>query len=151
VHGPDCETEAELMHSFEETIMNLRGGGFKLTPQRLAVIKYMIGNENHPSALSIHKELKRKYRSLSFSTVYNTLNMLERIGEVQPLNARSGHLNYDPNTQPHLHFYCVKCDTIHDIYLDDATYDVKLPAHTVAGHHIDSYQLIFRGTCKNCL
>jgi Fur family peroxide stress response transcriptional regulator len=139
------------MQSFEKTIMKLRSEGFKLTPQRLAVIKFMLGNTSHPSALVIHKDLKRKYRSLSFSTVYNTLNMLEKIGEIRPLNARDGHLNYDSLTDPHLHFYCTKCDTIYDIFADDEGFSVRLPEHNIAGHQIASYQLIFKGTCKDCL
>ena len=73
------------MDSFEHTIKKLRSKGFKLTPQRLAVIKYMIGNKTHPSALTIHKDLKKRYPSLSFSTIYNTLNVLEEIGEVRPI------------------------------------------------------------------
>ena len=138
------------MHSFETTISQLRKEGFKLTPQRLAVIKFMLGNRTHPSALAIHKDLKRKYRSLSFSTVYNTLNMLEKIGEVRPLHARDGHLNYDPNTENHLHFYCEKCDMIHDIMLDEQNIGVMIPEAEISGHQIDSYQVIFRGTCRDC-
>lgn len=138
------------MHSFETTITRLRSEGFKLTPQRLAVIKFMLGNTTHPSALTIHKDLKRKYRSLSFSTVYNTLNMLEKIGEVTPLHARDGHMNYDPNTDLHLHFYCEKCDMIHDIMMDQENIGVSIPETEINGHRIDSYQVIFRGACKDC-
>lgn len=137
------------MHSFDRTIQKLRQEGFKLTPQRLAVIKHMIGNNKHPSALAIHKDLKRRYPSLSFSTVYNTLNMLERINEVQSLNVIDGHLNYDPDMSTHGHFLCTKCGSIHDIRFEDCP-DIRLPEGECAGHFISSIQVSFRGTCKGC-
>ncbi|HUV36924.1 MAG TPA: Fur family transcriptional regulator [Patescibacteria group bacterium] len=137
------------MHSFDKTIQKLRQEGFKLTPQRLAVIKHMIGNSRHPSALAIHKDLKRRYPSLSFSTVYNTLNMLERIEEVQSLNVIDGHLNYDPDISTHGHFLCTKCGTIHDIRFEDCD-DIKLPQGEIGGHTISSIQVSFKGTCRIC-
>ncbi len=138
------------MQSFEKTIDKLRREGFKLTLQRMAVIKYMLGNREHPSALAIHRELKRRYRSLSFSTVYNTLNVLGQIDEVQPLHIMDGQLNYDPNTEPHFHFYCNGCGTIHDIFMDEHG-EIRVPEKEIEGHAIDSCQVVFRGTCRNCL
>jgi Fur family peroxide stress response transcriptional regulator len=137
------------MHSFELTIQKLRNQGFKLTPQRLAVIKYMLGNTHHPSALAIHGDLKKKYPSLSFSTVYNTLNVLEEIGEVQSVYVFSDHLNYDPHMEPHMHFLCRDCKMIHDIHPGDLD-GIQLPAGEIDGHIIHSSQVILRGTCKNC-
>ena len=137
------------MDSFEHTIQKLRGEGFKLTPQRLAVIKYMIGNKSHPSALTIHKDLKKRYPSLSFSTVYNTLNVLEEIGEVRPIFIFSDHVNYDPSVEPHVHFFCTECKQIHDIFLEEME-GVQLPAGELNGHAITSTEVILKGTCKNC-
>ncbi len=137
------------MHSFDITIQKLRQEGFKLTPQRLAVIKHMIGNTKHPSALAIHKELKRRYSSLSFSTVYNTLNMLERIDEVRSLNVIDGHLNYDPDMSAHGHFLCTKCGSIHDIRFENCD-ALRLPEGEIDGHLVTSIQVSFRGICKNC-
>ena len=137
------------MQSFEQTIQRLRNQGFKLTPQRLAVIKYMLGNTHHPSALTIHGDLKKRYPSLSFSTVYNTLNVLEEIGEVRSVYVFSDHLNYDPFVEPHLHFFCKECKTIHDIGPADIE-GFQLPAGEIDGHVVDSAQVVLRGTCKNC-
>ncbi len=137
------------MHSFEQTIQKLRGHGFKLTPQRLAVIKYMLGNTNHPSALTIHGDLKKRYPSLSFSTVYNTLNVLEEIGEVQSVYVFSDHLNYDPHVEPHLHFFCRDCKKIHDIHPGDIE-GMQLPSGEIDGHLVHSSQVILKGTCRDC-
>lgn len=137
------------MKTFEETIQKLRTEGFKLTPQRLAVIRYLLGNTEHPSALKIHKELKRKYPTLSFSTVYNTLSMLERINEVMSLHIFDDYLNYEPNVHPHLHFYCKKCGQIDDVLIEGRT-DFSVPQGEVNGHFIDSYSVVLKGTCEHC-
>ena len=137
------------MHSFETTITKLRSEGFKLTPQRLSVIRYLIGNTDHPTAATIYGDLKKKYPSLSFSTVYNTLNMLEKIGEVQSLNLFDEFLNYDPDTGTHYHFVCRECNAIVDFFPDDLE-NVALPRGEHSGHRIDTVQVIFRGICKDC-
>jgi Fur family peroxide stress response transcriptional regulator len=137
------------MQTFDKTIQKLRHEGFKLTPQRLAVIKHMIGNTKHPTALAIHKDLKRRYPSLSFSTVYNTLNMLERIDEVRSINVVDGHLNYDPEMSDHGHFLCTSCGAIHDILIEEIDLRKALTGE-IDGHFIDSFQVNFKGSCKNC-
>ncbi|MCK4549041.1 MAG: transcriptional repressor [Candidatus Krumholzibacteria bacterium] len=138
------------MHSFETTIGRLRSEGFKLTPQRLSVIRYLIGNTSHPTAAVIYKDLKRKYPSLSFSTVYNTLNMLEKIGEVQSLHLFDDFLNYDPGTEAHHHFVCRSCNSIIDIFPRDAE-NVSLPEGDISGNRIESAQVVFKGMCRSCL
>jgi Fur family peroxide stress response transcriptional regulator len=138
------------MHSFEATIETLRSKGFKLTLQRLAVIRFMLGNKEHPSAKSIHRELKQKYSTLSFSTVYNTLNMLEKVGEIGSVHVFDDHLNYDPDTRPHQHLYCKKCRRLLDIFLEGNGI-IGVPGGYVDGHLIDSCQVVFRGTCRDCL
>jgi len=137
------------MHSFDTVIQKLRENGFKLTPQRLAIIKYMEGNKNHPHALKIHRDLKRRYPTLSFSTVYNTLNMLEKIGEIISLNIVDQYVNFDPNTSPHIHFYCEKCHRIKDIFLDEVS-GLSIPMDELNGNIIKSAQITLRGICSDC-
>jgi Fur family peroxide stress response transcriptional regulator len=138
------------MNSFETTVGRLRSEGFKLTPQRLSVIRYLIGNKNHPTAAVIYGDLKKRYPSLSFSTVYNTLNVLEKIGEVQPLNLFDEYLNYDPDTGSHYHFVCTKCGDIIDIF-PEGSENLSLPEGEIAGNRIESTQVVFKGICRNCL
>jgi Fur family transcriptional regulator, peroxide stress response regulator len=138
------------MHSFDKTIGRLRSEGFKLTPQRLSVIRYLIGNKNHPTAAVIYGDLKKKYPSLSFSTVYNTLNMLEKIGEVQSLHLFDDFLNYDPGTESHYHFVCRSCNSIIDIFPHEGE-NIALPEGDISGNRIESTQVVLKGTCRNCL
>ncbi|PHJ36752.1 hypothetical protein P378_20455, partial [Desulforamulus profundi] len=64
-------------------INKLKNLGLKLTPQRLAILNLLEGNAKHPSAEEIYNQLKPQYPSLSLATVYNTLEILAKAGELQ--------------------------------------------------------------------
>lgn len=121
--------------------------GFKRTPQRLAILEYLDGNTSHPSAEEVYKAVSRKYRSMSFATVYNTLNTLVEAGAVRDLTIDPDRRRYDPNTHPHHHLICVECRKVVDV-MDTITVEVpRNIAHefTVIGNHIEFY-----GYCTPC-
>ena len=138
------------MRSLDSTIKRLRAEGFKLTPQRISVIKYMVGNSDHPSAGDIFNALKKKYSGLAFSTVYNTLRMLQKIGEIKAVNIAEDHMNYDPDTSPHFHLLCEECGKIVDVPAGNDLAEC-FKCSEIYGHEIKSYQLNLRGTCNSCL
>src|SRR3970040_1018742 len=67
----------------KELIQKYKDKGFKLTPQRLAILKFMEGNTSHPAAEDIYRHIKKEYPTVSFATVYNTLEALRDKGEIQ--------------------------------------------------------------------
>jgi Fe2+ or Zn2+ uptake regulation protein len=54
--------------------------GLKMTPQRIAIIDYLKGNTTHPSALDVYKAVSERFPTMSFTTVYNTLQTLRDKG-----------------------------------------------------------------------
>lgn len=138
------------MESVDKVIIRLREEKFKLTPQRISVIRYLVGNKKHPSAMKIYSDLKRKHPGLSFSTVYNTLKVLEHIGELTALNVNDDHQNFDPDTSLHHHFLCKVCGNIIDIPASEE--EMKESAETIAGgHRVESVRKDFKGVCSSCL
>ncbi len=121
--------------------------GLKLTPQRLAILEYLDGNTSHPSAEDIYRVVKRRFPTMSFATVYNTLEILRKRGLILELIIDPERKRYDPNIEPHHHIICIKCKRIVDVYMD---FEVKIPdAHShgfkVLGNHIEFY-----GLCNEC-
>ncbi len=121
--------------------------GFKRTPQRLAILEYLDGNTSHPSAEEIYKAVSKKYRSMSFATVYNTLNTLVEAGAVKDLTIDADRRRYDPGIHPHHHLICVKCRKVVDV---PETISVEIPKsiasdYAVLGNHIEFY-----GYCSPC-
>lgn len=121
--------------------------GFKLTPQRLAILEYLDGNKKHPSAEEIYGSVKDKFPTMSFATVYNTLEALKGKGKVAELNIDPERKRYDPNTNPHHHLICIKCRRVVDVMKEfDLVLDGSDSGHfRLLGSHIEFY-----GICPKC-
>lgn len=121
--------------------------GLKLTPQRLAILKCLDGNKEHPSADDIFKTVSKKFPTMSFATVYNTLETLRKHGHITELNFDPFKKRFDPNPKPHHHAICVRCQKILDI---QNQFSLKLPKieseeFEMIGSHIEFY-----GICSKC-
>lgn len=103
----------------QELIDLFRESGFKVTAQRLAVGKYLLSRENHPSAEQIYKALTKEYPTISLGTIYKTLHLLKDIGLIQELGFNEGSIRYDPDTELHINMVCTKCNQIHDYKPDN--------------------------------
>lgn len=121
--------------------------GFKLTPQRLAILDYLDGNREHPSAEDVFKAVSRKFPTMSFATVYNTLDTLRQRGGVLELTIDPSKKRFDPNTKPHHHLICVKCKKIIDIQHD---YELNVPTVSLDGFQLIGNHIEFYGICPQC-
>lgn len=128
-------------------INRLKKLGLKITPQRLAILRLLEGNTRHPSAEEIYSHLKPQYPSLSLATVYNTLEVLARTGELQEVRIKAGKRHFDPNPAPHGHFLCRICGSIHD--LDAGPMEKKVP-FDLKGYQVEEYTLNYYGVCPEC-
>jgi Fur family peroxide stress response transcriptional regulator len=124
-----------------------RNIGFKLTPQRLAILDYLEGNKEHPSAEEIFRAVSDKYPTMSFATVYNTLAALSRKGNIQELSIDPYKRRYDPNTSMHNHLICVSCKKIVDVHHD---YNIVVPEDLKNGFEINGNHIEFYGVCPEC-
>jgi Fur family peroxide stress response transcriptional regulator len=121
----------------------------KLTPQRIAVYKYLKSTKEHPSAESIYKALQPEYPTMSLATVYKALKTLVAVNLVQELNVGEGNFRYDAEVKSHPHIQCVSCGRVDDImgidlmYLNDKVSDYS-------DYTILSNKVYFYGTCSNC-
>ena len=123
----------------------LRKAGFRLTPQRLAIIDLLEGNRSHPSAYVIFEQMQQKFPTISLATVYKTLKVLVEIGEIQQLTIADNQLVFDPLTESHSHFYCKHCGQILDI-----KFNQRLAGKAINGHLVETYQIYFYGICRTC-
>src|SRR4030067_2276922 len=90
--------------------------GIKLTPQRLAILDFLDGNKDHPSAEEIYREVSKRFPTMSFATVYNTLIALAKRGNILELTIDPHKKRFDPNTKLHHHLICTKCKRIEDVH-----------------------------------
>ncbi len=100
----------------KETILKgMKEKGLKLTSQRLAIVDAFVGqNQLHPGARLIYQEARKRYRGLSFSTVYLTLKELSKHGIIKMLEFDRMENRYDGNTSEHINLVCNGCRKIMD-------------------------------------
>ncbi len=121
--------------------------GIKLTPQRLAVLQYLEGNKDHPSAEDIYRVLQRKFPTMSLATVYNALSILREKGGVLELTIDPDRKRYDPDTRHHDHLMCTACRRIVDV--PDAV-TIELPESTRENFAVVESHVEFYGLCSRC-
>lgn len=121
--------------------------GFKRTPQRLAILAYLEGNTSHPSAEEIFQAVVGKDRTLSFATVYNTLNTLSKAGALRELTIDPSRKRYDPNTGAHHHIICVACKKVVDV---PQKISIDLPKNVAQNFSLLGNHVEFYGICPAC-
>jgi Fur family peroxide stress response transcriptional regulator len=125
------------------------GRGFKMTPQRIAILEYLEGNHGHPSAEDIYREVMKKHPTVSFATVYNTLEALKKRREIVEITIDPERKHYESNISPHHHIVCIICKEISDVFADYSE-SLRLPEEVqeefiATGNHVEFY-----GVCKQC-
>lgn len=119
----------------------------KMTPQRMAIMRYLDGNVTHPSASDIYGALHGQFPTMSLATVYNTMETLKEQGRIVELSIDPGKKRFDPNVEPHHHLICTRCSKIVDIFTEFPLGLTKDEMHgfEIIGNHVDFY-----GICGDC-
>ncbi len=134
---------------YEQLLASLRQSDYRMTPQRMALVRLIASSEGHPSAAQIYTRIKRQFPSMSLATVYKTLDLLKELGQVLEIDLR-GDSHYDGNRpQPHPHLICINCNKIIDGEADfDPSAIQKLEQSS--GYEILRSQVSFYGLCPDC-
>ncbi|MDT8719124.1 transcriptional repressor [Clostridium sp. 19966] len=121
----------------------------KLTPQRIAVYKFLKSTKEHPSAETIYKALQPSYPTMSLATVYKALKTLVEVKLVQEINLGEGNFRYDGTTTPHSHIQCLNCGKVDDIQ-DSCLEGLNTKVSECTDYNILYNQVYFYGICKDC-
>jgi Fur family transcriptional regulator, peroxide stress response regulator len=134
----------------EHLLNKLRQCEYRLTPQRVALVRLLAESEGHPSAAQLHEQLKPEYPKMSLATVYKTLNLLKDLDEVLELGFWDDDGRYDgKRPYPHPHLICVRCRKIVDPEIELAEHMAQQVALS-SGYKIVSQRLDFYGICPAC-
>ena len=129
----------------------LRSMGLKATPQRLLILKEVLGREDHPTAEVIYKAVKKVHPTLSFNTVYQTLQALTEKEFINVIRPVVDAARYDPITEIHGHFMCSKCKKIEDQLLEDPVLKKMDSDVSASGKYwVAQRQILWVGLCRTC-
>ena len=127
----------------------LRDNGCKVTPQRLAVYETLSKTKEHPTAEAIYKKIKPVYPTMSFATVYKSVEILNRLKVIQVLNTGEDSFRYDADISQHAHIQCTVCGRVEDIKpLQVEALQNEVVKST--NYQLEGQQLYFFGICPNC-
>lgn len=123
----------------------------KYSRQRAAILTFLNGRKDHPSAEVVYSHVKQDFPNISLGTVYRNLTQLADNGVITRLTFGGiGIDHFDADTSPHEHFVCTKCGCIQDLQVDDLSFiDEQVNKNfngTITGHNI-----YFWGLCSECM
>jgi Fur family peroxide stress response transcriptional regulator len=131
----------------EKSIKILKEKGIRATPQRIALLHLLEGNKTHPSAEEVYEQVKKNYPFISRATVYNNLEIFARKGIIKEITIDDKRRRFDPDTKPHHHFFCEKCEKVFDIPFEEIPLEIP---EEIKEFGILSYSLELCGVCANC-
>jgi Fe2+ or Zn2+ uptake regulation protein len=129
----------------EHSVSILRDCGIKPTPQRMAVVEYILDTEAHPSADQVLEQVRQQCPTISRATVYNTLNLLVEKGLLKAQVLKEGTVVFDSNIKQHHHFIDEDTGSIYDIPWNALR---VTGAKSLKDFHVHEYQVILRGKRK---
>ena len=134
----------------DDFIGQLREKGFKITPQRLAIIDAFVENQLiHPGATLIYREARKKLKNISLSTVYATLKEFFENGLIKALEFDRMENRYDGDLSEHINLVCKKCGSISDFHLTSSIEHKDVMRKS--GFVVTDARMEYYGYCRNCL
>jgi len=119
----------------------------RCTPQRYAVIAYLMEHPGHPTAAEIFEAMNLSEPRSSRGTTYNNLRDLVQAGLVREVAVEGRAARFDVKGVRHHHFICDRCGEVEDM----EWYDVPTPAAGSLGERVlRECELNLRGLCAEC-
>lgn len=135
---------------FKTAVEQLKTKGVRMTPQRHAILAYLVDTLTHPTADEIYRTLESKFPNMSVATVYNNLRVFKEVGLVRELTYGDASSRFDANTNDHYHAICTECGKIKDFEYPSIG-PVEQQAEDETGFRISSHRMEVYGVCRECL
>lgn len=132
-----------------EAVEQLKSKGIRMTPQRHAILDYLIHSMSHPTADEIYRAIEKKFPNMSVATVYNNLRVFKEAGLVRELTYGDASSRFDANMVDHYHIICTECGKIEDFEYPRLSL-VEKQAAKVTGFRVYSHRMEVYGVCEKC-
>ena len=130
-------------------IDRLHARGFRMTPQRMAILHTLRHSGGHLSPTEVYEQARRDQPGLTEPTVYRTLEFLAENGYALAAHVGGGKLVYELTEENHHHLICRKCGkTVAVEY--DALAGLYAQLNASTGYQLDASHVTFFGLCPDC-
>lgn len=131
-------------------LSRLREQGYRVTPQRLAILEVLRKAQGHLTPAEVYQQVVQDIPGLTEATVYRTLNFLAEQGLLLVAHLGRGQLVYEYAEHDHHHLICKKCGEMREI---DHVELIELYQQFLdnTGYQINTIHATFFGYCPKCL
>lgn len=130
----------------------LKQQGYKLTPQRRAVLNAIADSHEHLTPAALYERVHQECPGIGLVTVYRTLEVLAQLGVICEVHAGGNCRSYLMRrpSEHHHHLICSGCGAVVDFsHCDLGELEQRLAQET--GFEIECHLLEFLGHCRRCL
>ena len=137
------------MSCTSEYAPQLRARGYRITPQRMAILHVLRHSGLHLTPREVYRQAKKNYPKLTEPTVYRTLDFLAKNRLASATQAGRGRLTYEIASEEHHHIICRNCGS--EIQVDHQLLErLYRTIESKSGYaSIDSHVTFF-GVCPDC-
>ena len=136
------------MEQFEA---QLKKKGFRLTNQRLAVLKAVSEFNGHFTAEDLHRHLNRS--DIGIATVYRTVQLLQDMGYIRQAFLPGGSAVYeythDMPGHSHAHMQCLECGAVFELR-EDMMENMEKTVLEQYGFRVADHHITLTGLCAEC-
>jgi Fe2+ or Zn2+ uptake regulation protein len=130
-------------------VPQLHSRGFRVTPQRMAILHVLRHSRMHLSPTGVYKLARRDLPGLTETTVYRTLEFLEQNDLVRSTQSGNGHLIYEIAGSDHHHLICRECGS--EVEVTNALFkSVNAKLESVSGYILRNNHVTLFGLCPKC-
>ena len=132
----------------QELISLLRNEGYRITPQRIAIIDYVLETKLHPTAEQIHQKILKDYPMTSLSTVYKTIELMKAKNLILETGT-SDKTRFSIVDTNQINLICNNCGRI-ESYTDKTINEIETRVKRKSQFDIQNSRMEFMGLCKKC-
>lgn len=135
----------------ETALEKLKDTGVRMTPQRHAILDFLMSTTSHPTADEIYRSLEARFPSMSVATVYNNLKLFITAGLVRELTYGDHSSRFDADMSEHYHALCNVCGKMVDFeHTPFPLMEAEISAGTTTGFLVEGHRFEVHGRCPDC-
>jgi Fe2+ or Zn2+ uptake regulation protein len=127
----------------------LRARGFRVTPQRMAVLHVLRHSQKGLSPSQVWQQARESLPRLTETTVYRTLDFLSENGLAWRVRLDKGHLVYELAGTRHHHLICRRCGNEMQV-AHSLVKKMYASLEAASGYQLSDDHLTLFGLCPEC-
>ena len=122
--------------------------GLRMTPQRQLVLD-AVRELGHATPEHVCAQVQRVAPAVNITTIYRTLDLLERLGVVRHTHLGHGAPTYSAHEHEHVHLVCHRCGDVTEVPTALMA-DLAGRLDTEFGFALDVAHVALSGVCRTC-